>query len=415
VSDDPNRERRKLARQRLQRLRERAKQREKAKHEAALDSKMTAVKAAVEAAKDAVPAPPAVTKNHKDNRKLDTSLLPGSPLMPDAPSSAAKTSPDSPLRVDTKNKQRQRVITALEHDVSELSRLTDPADVTAGELERIRREIDELKRDFYANLGSWQKLQLARHPQRPYTDDFIRLLFENFSEIHGDRQFSDDAAIITGMARFHGRHVLIVGTQKGRDTKQRVARNFGQARPEGYRKALRAMQLAAKFNRPIVVFVDTPGAYPGVDAEERGQAEAIAHNIREMSRLPVPIVVAITGEGGSGGALAIAVGDRVFMLENSVYSVISPEGCASIVWRDSTKAEIAAEALKITARDLLDLRLIDEIVPEPEGGAHNDHAAAAKMLDPFLTRSLDELSLLSPRQILDQRYEKFRRMGQFFA
>jgi acetyl-CoA carboxylase carboxyl transferase subunit alpha len=410
VSDDPNRDRRKLARQRLQRLRERAKQREKAKHDVAIDSKMSAVKAAVEAAKDAAPATPTVTKNHKDNRKPDTSLRPGSPLMPDAPLRA-----DTPLHVNTKDKQRQRVMAALEHDVSELSRLTDPADVTAGELERIRREIDELKRDFYANLGSWQKLQLARHPQRPYTDDFIRLLFGNFNEIHGDRQFSDDAAIITGMARFHGRHVLIVGTQKGRDTKQRVARNFGQARPEGYRKALRAMQLAAKFNRPIVVFVDTPGAYPGVDAEERGQAEAIAHNIREMSRLPVPIVVAITGEGGSGGALAIAVGDRVFMLENSVYSVISPEGCASIVWRDSTKAEIAAEALKITARDLLDLKLIDEIVPEPEGGAHNDHAATAKLLDPFLTRSLDELSLLSPRQILDQRYDKFRRMGQFFA
>ena len=256
---------------------------------------------------------------------------------------------------------------------------------------------------------------LARHPQRPYTDDFIRLLFENFSEIHGDRNFADDPALITGMAWFHGRPVMVVGSQKGRDTKQRVARNFGQAKPEGYRKALRAMQLAAKFRRPIFVFIDTPGAYPGIDAEERGQAEAIAHNLREMSRLPVPIIVTITGEGGSGGALAIAVGDRVFMLENSVFSVISPEGCASIMWRDSTKAEMAAEALKITAPDLLELKLIDEIVPEPEGGAHTDHAAAAKLLDPVLSRSLDELTHLSPDQLVDRRYHKFRSMGRFFA
>jgi acetyl-CoA carboxylase carboxyl transferase subunit alpha len=217
------------------------------------------------------------------------------------------------------------------------------------------------------------------------------------------------------MAWFHGKPVMIVGSQKGRDTKQRVARNFGHAKPEGYRKALRAMQLAAKFKRPIVVFVDTPGAYPGVDAEERGQAEAIAHNLREMSRLPVPIVITITGEGGSGGALAIAVGDRVYMLENSIYSVISPEGCASIMWRDASKAELAAEALKITAPDLLELKLIDEIVPEPDGGAHHDHAAAAKLLEPVLSRSLDDLSRLSPRQLVDQRYEKLRRMGQFFA
>lgn len=306
-------------------------------------------------------------------------------------------------------------IDALERDVSELGRLTDPADATAADVNRIRREIEELKHEFYAHLDSWQRLQLARHPQRPYTDDFIRLLFEDFSEIHGDRGFADDPALIAGMAWFHGKPVLVAGSQKGRDTKQRVARNFGQAKPEGYRKALRAMQLAAKFRRAIFVFVDTPGAYPGVDAEERGQAEAIAHNIREMSRLPVPIIVTITGEGGSGGALAIAIGDRVFMLENSVYSVISPEGCASIMWRDAGKAQIAAEALKITASNLLELKLIDEIVPEPEGGAHTDHAAAAQLLDPVLTRSLDELSRLTPQELLDQRYEKYRRMGQFFA
>ena len=313
------------------------------------------------------------------------------------------------------DKQKQRVIDALERDVAELSLLSAPTGDQSGEIERIRREVDELKRDLYTHLGAWQRLLLARHAQRPYTDDFIRLLFEDFSELHGDRNFADDPALITGIAKFHGQPVMIVGSQKGRDTKQRLARNFGQAKPEGYRKALRAMQLAAKFGRPVMVFVDTPGAYPGVDAEERGQAEAIAHNLREMSRLPVPILITITGEGGSGGALAVAVADRVYMLENSVYSVISPEGCASIMWRDASKAEIAAQALKITAPDLLELKLIDEIVPEPEGGAHYDHPAAAKLLEPFLVRGLGELSSLSPRQLLDQRYEKFRRMGQFFA
>jgi acetyl-CoA carboxylase carboxyl transferase subunit alpha len=313
------------------------------------------------------------------------------------------------------DRQRQREIDALERDVAELTRLSTPTGETTVEIERIRREVEELKRDFYNNLGAWQRLQLARHPQRPYTDDFIRLLFENFSEIHGDRNFSDDPALITGMATFHGQPVMIVGNQKGRDTKQRLARNFGQAKPEGYRKALRAMKLAAKFHRPILIFVDTQGAYPGVDAEERGQAEAIAFNLREMSRLTVPIVVTITGEGGSGGALAIAIGDRVYMLENSVYSVISPEGCATIMWRDSSKAELAAEALKITAPDLLEMKLIDEIVPEPDGGAHNDHQATAKLLEPVLARSLRELSQLSPQALIEQRYQKFRQMGQFFA
>ena len=333
---------------------------------------------------------------------------------------AEKSAPArTPVLADTASQrrehERQITIDALERDITELDRLADPSDAVSDDISRLRREVEELKRDFYSHLDSWQRLQLARHPQRPYTDDFIRLLFENFSEIHGDRNFADDRALIAGMARFHGRPVLIVGNQKGRDTKQRLARNFGQAKPEGYRKALRAMRLAAKFGRPIFVFVDTQGAYPGIDAEERGQAEAIAHNIREMSRLPVPILVTITGEGGSGGALAIAIGDRVMMLENSVYSVISPEGCASIVWRDSTKAEVAAEALKITATDLLQLQLIDEIVAEPEGGAHTDHAAAAKFLDSVLSRSLDELSRLSPEELLRQRYDKFRRMGQFFA
>jgi acetyl-CoA carboxylase carboxyl transferase subunit alpha len=324
---------------------------------------------------------------------------------------------NSHMTSDARNleKQRQRAIDSLERDVEELTRLSTPSDENAAELERIRDEVGELKREFYTHLGPWQRLLIARHPQRPYTDDFIRLLFENFSEIHGDRGFGDDAALITGMARFRGRPVMIVGSQKGRDTKQRLVRNFGQAKPEGYRKSLRAMELAAKFRRPIFVFVDTPGAYPGVGAEERGQAEAIAFNLREMSRLPVPIVVTITGEGGSGGALAVAVGDRVFMLENSVYSVISPEGCASIMWRDSSKAETAAEALKITAKDLLAMKLIDEIVPEPEGGAHFDHDATARLLEPYLERSLRELMALAPERLVEQRYQKFRHMGQFFG
>jgi acetyl-CoA carboxylase carboxyl transferase subunit alpha len=325
------------------------------------------------------------------------------------------TAPANEAGLSPRDQRREIEIHALERDIAELSRLTHPTDATAAEIDRIRKEVEELKRDFYAHLASWQRVQLARHPQRPYTDDFIRLMFDDFSEIHGDRNFADDPALITGMARLGGRPVIIVGNQKGRDTKQRLARNFGQAKPEGYRKALRAMQLAAKYRRPIFVFVDTPGAYPGIDAEERGQAEAIAHNIREMSRLPVPIVVAVTGEGGSGGALAIAIGDRVLMLENSIYSVISPEGCASIMWRDAGKAELAAEALKITAQDLLGFRLIDEIVPEPEGGAHTDHAAAARLLSPVLLRALDELSALSPEALLQQRYDKFRHMGQFFS
>jgi len=334
-----------------------------------------------------------------------------------APAAAAKPKPAAVAAVAAPDieKQKQRVIDALERDVAELNRLATPTSEQSTEIERIRREVEELKHDFYTNLGVWQRVLLARHPLRPYTDDYIRLLFEDFSEIHGDRNFSDDPALITGMAKFHGRPVLIVGNQKGRDLKQRMARNFGQAKPEGYRKALRAMQLAAKFGRPIMVFIDTPGAYPGVDAEERGQAEAIAHNLREMARLPVPIIVTITGEGGSGGALAIAIGDRIYMLENSVYSVISPEGCASIMWRDATKTEAAAEALKITAANLLEFKIIDEIVPEPEGGAHTNPEATAKFLDPILTSALAELSQLTPKQIVDQRYEKFRNMGQFFA
>lgn len=311
------------------------------------------------------------------------------------------------------DKKRQREIDTLEREVDDLLNLSGVDNALA--LERLQRQVAELKRDFYAHLGAWQRLQLARHPQRPQTLDYIQLLFEDFIEIHGDRAFADDPAMVCGMAKYHGNPVMVIGQQKGHDTKQRVARNFGQAKPEGYRKALRAMNLAAKFNRPILSFIDTPGAYPGVDAEERGQAEAIAVNLREMARLPVPILVTITGEGGSGGALAIAVGDRIHMFENSVYSVISPEGCATIMWRSAAKAEVAAEALRISANDLLELKLIDEIIPEPEGGAHVDYEAAARFLDNVLVNSLRDFSRLSAQELVARRYEKFRRMGQFFA
>ena len=308
---------------------------------------------------------------------------------------------------------RKDEIARLERELADLQQMARP-DIPSADLERLRGEVSQLRHDFYEHMGAWQRTLLARHPQRPYMMDYVRLLFEDFHELHGDRAYGDDSAMVTGFARYRGRPVVLVGQQKGRDTKQRVAQNFGQAKPEGYRKALRIMQLAAKFGRPIFTFIDTPGAYPGIDAEERGQAEAIARNLREMARLPVPIVVTITGEGGSGGALAIAVGDQVNMLENSVYSVISPEGCASILWRDAAKAEVAAEALKITARDLKEFGIIDEIVPEPEGGAHLDHEGSAALLGNVLDDSLRDLSQLTIPQLLDRRYEKFRRMGQFF-
>jgi acetyl-CoA carboxylase carboxyl transferase subunit alpha len=309
--------------------------------------------------------------------------------------------------------ERRTEIERLEKDVEELRALAGDEEADA-ELERIRQQVAELRREFYSHLGPWQRAQIARHTQRPYTLDYIGMLFTDFVELHGDRGYGDDKALITGLAKFHGRPIAIVGHQKGRDTKQRLQRNFGQPKPEGYRKALRVMQLAAKFGRPILAFIDTPGAYPGIDAEERGQAEAIARNLREMARLPVPIVVTVTGEGGSGGALAIAIGDRVNILENSFYSVISPEGCAAILWRDAAKAETAAAALKITAKDLKELGIVDEIVPEPEGGAHVDAEAAAQLLGEVLERQLLVLANQPIRGLLDQRYEKFRKMGQFF-
>jgi acetyl-CoA carboxylase carboxyl transferase subunit alpha len=260
---------------------------------------------------------------------------------------------------------------------------------------------------------AFERVQLARHSNRPYTLDLIERLFEDFMELHGDQRFGDDPAIVAGFARFHGLPIAIVGHQKGRDTKQRSYRNFGMPKPEGYRKALRVMRLGEKFGRPIFTFIDTPGAYPGIDAEERGQAEAIAYNLREMAKIKVPIIVTVIGEGGSGGALAIGVGDQVLMLENSIYSVISPEGCAAILWKDSSKADRAAEGLRLTAQHLFDEGIVDKIIPEPDGGAHNDYDQTARFLDSALSERLAEAVSCSQEDRLARRYSKLRRFGRW--
>jgi len=279
-------------------------------------------------------------------------------------------------------------------------------------IEQLRERVASVRADLYRTLTPWQRVLVARHPNRPGLERYIERLFPDFTEIHGDRRFADDHAIMTGFATFHGEPVLVVGHVKGTDTKDKILRNFGYARPEGYRKALRAMHLAEKFRRPILVFVDTPAAYPGIDSEERGVAEAIALNLREMMMLDTPVIVCVTGEGGSGGALGIAIGDRILMQEFSIYSVIPPEGCAAILWRDASKKVEAAAALKITAPDLLSAGLIDRIVAEPSGGAHTDPAAAATILDDALVRALAESRALSPEARLEQRYDKFRAMGK---
>ncbi len=316
--------------------------------------------------------------------------------------------------MDSASKARQE-LEKIEQQIGSLESAAGENQDARRQLHDLHDKVTTLRRQITSQQNAWEKTELARHPQRPYTLDYIERIFTDWSEIHGDRGFSDDPAILCGMARFHGEEVVIIGTQKGRDAKQRVFRNFGMPNPEGYRKSLRVMRFAEKFHRPIFTLVDTPGAYPGLGAEERGQAEAIAHNLREMARLRVPIITTITGEGGSGGALAIAVADRVLMMENSIYSVISPEGCASIMWRDASKRELAAEAMKITAKDLTSFNLIDDTIPEPAGGAHNDWDAAARMVDEKLEWHLGELKKLTPDELVASRYEKYRNMAQFFS
>jgi acetyl-CoA carboxylase carboxyl transferase subunit alpha len=303
-------------------------------------------------------------------------------------------------------------ILRIRRRIEELSAMeAEPA--TQAEIADLQLKLTKVSRDVYSKLTPWQKTLVARHPQRPYTLDLISFLVEDWTEVHGDRKFADDPAIVAGFGRFRGHACCIIGHQKGRNTKEKVVRNFGQPRPEGFRKALRVMKLAEKFKLPILTFVDTQGAYPGLGAEERGQAEAIAVNLREMAALEVPVIVTVIGEGGSGGALALGVGDRVLMLEHAVYSVISPEGCAAILWKNSSAAPEAAAAMKITAQDLQKLGIIDQIIPEPDGGAHSDPVSSADLIAPFIEKALRELQKLKPAQLLDERYKKFRKMGVF--
>lgn len=288
----------------------------------------------------------------------------------------------------------EKPVVELEKKVQELAELAGTNAELAGEVTKLEKKVDRMREVIFSNLSRWQTVQVARHIERPFTLDYVNLIFTDFTELHGDRLFGDDHAIVAGLAKLDGEPVVVIGHQKGRDTKEKVYRNFGMPNPEGYRKALRIMELAERFRLPIITFVDTPGAFPGIGAEERGQAEAIARNLREMAALTVPIIVVVTGEGGSGGALAIAVGDRVLMLQYSIYAVISPEGCAAILWSDGTKGEQAAEALKLTARDLKELEVIDEIVPEPLGGAHRDHETMARTLHDAIARQLKELKAI---------------------
>jgi acetyl-CoA carboxylase carboxyl transferase subunit alpha len=309
----------------------------------------------------------------------------------------------------------QAVAKELEKQIAELQ---SAADTTASEeeIERLRQQVAALRQKVSGPpQDAWQRVLLARHPQRPYTLDYIQMLFTDFVELHGDRRFADDAAMIAGFAQFEDRPVVVIGHQKGRDTKQKLHRNFGMVNPEGYRKALRIMQLGSKFGMPIISLIDTPGAYPGIGAEERGQAEAIAYNLKEMCKLQVPVIVIVHGEGGSGGALAIAVGDEVLMQENAVYSVISPESCSSILWRDWDHKQEAARVLKLTAEDLYRMQLVDEVVPEPVGGAHASHTEAADLLRPILRACLDRLAKLSLDELLQRRQAKFRRLACFVS
>lgn len=307
----------------------------------------------------------------------------------------------------------EKSIAELEKKIEELRALNGGSDLNlSNEISSLEKRVEQERQEIFNNLSRWQKAQVARHINRPFTLDYIQHLFTDFFELHGDRNYGDDHAIVGGLARFDGQPVMVVGHQKGRDTKEKVFRNFGMPNPEGYRKALRLFRMAEQFNLPIITFVDTPGAYPGIGAEERGQAEAIARNLREMAELTVPVIVCITGEGGSGGALAIAVGNRVLMLEHSVYAVISPEGCAAILWSDGTKGPQAAEALKPTAQDIIGLGVIDEIIHEPVGGAHRDHEATAQAMGSAIRSHLAELKTMSKEELVEDRYQKFRAMTQ---
>ncbi len=306
----------------------------------------------------------------------------------------------------------EKPIVELEKKIREMKEFNTGGGVELNsEIVALERKLEKLQSEIFSKLTRWQRVQLARHPKRPYSFDFIQLIFTDFIELHGDRGYADDKAVVCGFGKLDGEKVFIVGQQKGRDTKQKLERNFGMMHPEGYRKALRLMKTAARFGRPIFIFIDTPGAFPGVEAEERGQAEAIARNILEMFKLPVPIIITIIGEGASGGALGIGIGDRLLMLENAWYSVISPEGCAAILWRDSAKAPDAAEALRLSATDLMQLKVIDKILPEPTGGAHRNHQLAAQIVKNELIFELTDLKHLPAEELLRRRLEKFRNIG----
>lgn len=308
----------------------------------------------------------------------------------------------------------EKPIAELEKKIREMKDYSANENVEiSDEIRRLEEKAAKLREEIYSKLSRWQRVQLARHPDRPYTRDYIERMTDYFFEMHGDRAFGDDPAIIAGIGTIDGKKMALVGQQKGRTTKQKLHRNFGMPHPEGYRKALRVMKVAAKFKRPIVCLIDTPGAFPGIGAEERGQAEAIARNLFEMSRLPVPIVIVIIGEGASGGALGIGVGDRILMMENTWYSVISPEGCAAILWRDSTKSQQAAEAMKLAANDLLEMGVVDKIIKEPPGGAHHNHDEAAKLVKQHILEELRELQKMPPQQLLEERLQKYARMGYF--
>jgi acetyl-CoA carboxylase carboxyl transferase subunit alpha len=306
----------------------------------------------------------------------------------------------------------EKPLLELENRIAELRASEEPLEAR-DEIAKLEERLGRQQQRVYSSLTAWQRAQIARHPKRPHTLDLVNLLLEDWVELHGDRVFGDDKAIVGGLATFDGEPVVLIGHQKGRDTRENIARNFGMPHPEGYRKALRLMQLAGKFGKPLITFIDTPGAYPGLGAEERGQAEAIARNLREMAGLPTPVICVVTGEGGSGGALAIGVGNRVLMLEYAIYSVISPEGCAAILWGDAAKAPEAAELMRVTAPDLLKLGVIDAIVPEPVGGAHRNWEAAAASLRAALRDQLWQLKSKSEAELIEERHEKFRRIGVF--